>query len=58
MNNKYFFYALCVTIVVTLGSWASMFAEAGRGGGNGWSSGSRGGYHGGGGYSGGGGGHK
>ncbi len=59
MNNKYFLYALCVTLVVSLGSWASLFAEAGRtgGGGSGWS-GSRGGYYGGSGYSGGGGGHK
>lgn len=59
MNNKYFLYALCVTLVVTVGSWASLFSEAGRssGGGSSWS-GSRGGYYGGSGYSGGGGGHK
>jgi len=57
MNNKFFIYALCVTIVVTIGSWVSMFGEAGRSGGSSWSSGSRG-YYGGSGYSGGGGGHK
>lgn len=58
MNNKYFLYALCVTIAVTLGSWLGMFTEAGRSGGSSWSSGTRGGYYGGSGYSGGGGGHK
>lgn len=58
MNNKYFLYALCVTLIVTFGSWASMFSEPGRSsGGSSWS-GSRGGYYGGSGYSGGGGGHK
>jgi len=59
MNNKYFLYALCVTLVVTLGSWASLFSSVGHSGGGGGSwSGSRGGYYGGSGYSGGGGGHK
>jgi hypothetical protein len=58
MNNKYFVYALCVTIAVTFCSWLNMFGEAGRSGGSSWSSGTRGGYGGGSGYSGGGGGHK
>lgn len=58
MNNKYFLYALFVTIVATFGSWMSMVGESTRSGGSSWSSGHRGGsgsY--GGGYSGGGG-HK
>jgi hypothetical protein len=60
MNNKFFVYALGVTLVVTFASWMSMFAEAGRGGNGSWrshSSGGHGSY--GGGYSGGySGGHK
>lgn len=60
MNNRYFLYALFVTIVATCGSWFSMLGEktSTRSGASSWSSGSRGGsgsY--GGGYSGGGG-HK
>ena len=59
MNNKYFIYALFVTIVATFGSWMSMIGSAsGSGsGGSSWSSGSRGSGSYGGGYSGGGG-HK
>lgn len=61
MNNKFFVYALCVTIVVTIGSWVNMFraaGNAGSSGGSSWSSSGHGGYYGGSGYSGGGGGHK
>ncbi len=58
MNNKYFLYALFVTIVTTFACWASLIKGAGSSGsGSSWSSHSSG--HGsyGGGYSGGGG-HK
>jgi uncharacterized membrane protein YgcG len=60
MNNKYFVYALFVTIVTTLSCWANLVKSAsGTGsGGSSWSSRSYGGSGGyGGGYSGGGG-HK
>jgi uncharacterized membrane protein YgcG len=62
MNNKYFFYALFVTIVTTFACWVSLAKTAsGSGSGSGgssWSSRSYGGSGGyGGGYSGGGG-HK
>lgn len=56
MGNKYFLYALFVTVVATGTNWVRMFGSAsGSGGGSSWSSHS-GGYSGG--YSGGGGGHK
>lgn len=57
--NKYFVYALFVTIVTTLSCWANLVKSAsGTGGGSSWSSRSSGGSGGyGGGYSGGGG-HK
>jgi hypothetical protein len=64
MNNKFFVYALVVTIVSTLGCWVNLARSASgdssgnSGGGSSWnshSSGGSGGY--GGGYSGGGG-HK
>lgn len=55
MNNKFFYYALFVTLVTTFGSWASMLqgagTEGGHGGGSSWSSRT-------GSYGGGGGGHK
>jgi hypothetical protein len=53
--NKFFLYALFVTVVATGTSWVKLFSSATGRGGNSWSSHS-GGY--GGGYSGGGGGHK
>jgi hypothetical protein len=60
MGNKYFVYALLVTVIATGTNWVRMFGSAsnsgGRGGGSSWSSHSGGGY--GGGYGGGGGGHK
>jgi hypothetical protein len=56
MGNKYFLYALFVTVIATGSNWARMFGSATStsGGGSSWSSHSSGG----GGYSGGGGGHK
>jgi len=52
MNNKYFIYALVVTLITTTVSWSRMFSSAtSTGRGSSWSSGS-------GGYYGGGGGHK
>jgi acidic type I keratin len=58
MNNKYFIYALFVTILTTLSCWANLVKSAsGSSGGSSWSSRSYGGSGGyGGGYSGGG--HK
>jgi hypothetical protein len=54
MNNKYFLYALFVTVVSTWGSWSNLFSSSTSSGrGSSWSS--NGGYYGGGG---GGGGHK
>ncbi|CAH0311854.1 hypothetical protein SRABI118_04825 [Massilia sp. Bi118] len=57
--NKYFFYALFVTIVTTFACWVSMINTASGSGrsGSSWSSGSHGTGSYGGGYSGGGG-HK
>lgn len=55
MNQKFFAYALAVTIVATLASWSSMGESSTSPGGSSWSSNSRGGYSGG--YTGGGG-HK
>jgi hypothetical protein len=56
MNNRYFIYALFVTLITTGTSWTKMFGSAtGTRGGGSWTSNS-GGYTGGGGYSGGG--HK
>jgi uncharacterized membrane protein YgcG len=56
MNNKYFIYAIFVTLITTAASWTKMFGSAtGTRGGSSWTSNS-GGYTGGGGYSGGG--HK
>jgi acidic type I keratin len=57
--NKFFLYALFVTVVATGTSWVKLFASVAGTGGSSWSSRS-GGYGGGygGGYSGGGGGHK
>jgi uncharacterized membrane protein YgcG len=59
MNNKYFVYALFVTILTTLFCWSNLVKSVtGSGGGSSWSSRSSGGSGGyGGGYSGGGG-HK
>jgi uncharacterized membrane protein YgcG len=58
MNNKYFIYALFVTVVTTLFCWANLVQSATRhSGGSSWSSGSHGSGSYGGGYSGGGG-HK
>jgi hypothetical protein len=53
MGNKYFVYALFVTVIATGTNWVRMFGSAtsSSGGGSSWSSHS-------GGYSGGGGGHK
>ena len=58
MNTKYLLYALVVTAIATVMSWASMIdsSSTSRGRGSTWSSG--GGYYGGGSGSGGGGGHK
>lgn len=55
MNTKYFLFALLVTVVATMGSWANLIGSVSGSGGSSWSSGSRGGYSGG--WSGGGG-HK
>ena len=55
MNNKYFIYALFVTLIATATSWSKMFGSTSSRGGSSWTSHS-GGYTGGGGYSGGG--HK
>lgn len=49
MNIKYFLFALAVTIVATVGSWASLIGSA-TGSGSSWSSGARGGWSGGGGH--------
>jgi hypothetical protein len=53
MGNKYFMYALIVTVLATGTNWVRMFGTASNsgGGGSSWSSHS-------GGYGGGGGGHK
>jgi hypothetical protein len=53
MGNKYFVYAMFVTVIATGTNWVRMFGSAtgASGGGSSWSSHS-------GGYSGGGGGHK
>ena len=58
MNTKYLLYALVVTAIATVMSWASMIdsSSTSRGRGSTWSSG--GGYYGGSSGSGGGGGHK
>jgi hypothetical protein len=53
--NKFFIYALFVTFIATMGSWASLINSVTGHGGSSWSSGARGGYSGG--WSGGGG-HK
>ena len=52
MNNKYFLYALFVTIISTTTSWAKLFGStsAGTRGGSSWSSQSGGGFSGGGGH--------
>ena len=58
MNNKYFIYALFVTVLTTFACWSSLLKSASGSGGSSWSSGSSGGHGSyGGGYSGGGG-HK
>lgn len=59
MNTKYLLYALVVTAIATVMSWASMIdsSSTSRGRGSTWSSGS-GGYYGGGGGGYSGGGHK
>ncbi|MES2152471.1 MAG: hypothetical protein V4508_22050 [Pseudomonadota bacterium] len=57
MSNKFFIYALFVTVASTWTSWAGMFkASTNSGRGSSWSSNS--GYYGGGTGGGGGGGHK
>lgn len=41
MNNKYFIYAIGVTVISTLLSWSNMIGSSvNRGGGSSWSSGS------------------
>jgi uncharacterized membrane protein YgcG len=52
MNNKYFIYALVVTLITTTVSWSRMFSSTtSTGRGSTWSSGTgSGGYYGGGGH--------
>jgi hypothetical protein len=55
MNNKFFLYAVFVTVVSTWTSWGKLIGSSTtRGGGSSWSSHSSGGGY----YGGGGGGHK